>query len=423
MSRLPFEIFLALRYFRPKGTYVSVMTLIAAVGVMLAVGMLIIVIAVMTGFDHDLRERILGFNAHLKVFAQGTTLHNSEQVRKVVAAHPDVRGAAPFVFGQVLVETQPATGNATVGAPWVRGIDPQNESTVTVLPKSVVAGKFNLEGRSLLVGREFAHNMGLYVGDRLAVYSPRNIQEMRQARGKTNEVAILPDDYVINGIFDVGHYEYNATVIVTSLDNAQDLYDLDNSVHGLMVMVKDPFQVDRIRTELEARLGKGYKITLWTEENSGILNALMVEKQAMFVVLFVIMVVAAFGIMSTLIAFVFQKTRDVGILKTLGATRLQIAALFVGQSALVGLVGVSAGLVFGRTLLAWRNEFLDVMNRLTGFELFPAAIYTFDRLPAMVLPLDVTIICGSAFLLCILAGVLPAWKAASLHPVEALRHE
>ena len=143
MSRLPFEIFLALRYFRPKGTYVSVMTLIAAVGVMLAVGMLIIVIAVMTGFDHDLRERILGFNAHLKVFAQGTTLHNSEQVHKVVAAHPDVRGAAPFVFGQVLVETQPATGNATVGAPWVRGIDPQNESTVTVLPKSVVAGKFN----------------------------------------------------------------------------------------------------------------------------------------------------------------------------------------------------------------------------------------------------------------------------------------
>lgn len=426
MSKLPFELFLALRYFRPKGTYVSVITLIAVIGVMLAVGMLIVVISVMSGFDRDLRDKILGFNAHLKVFREGgRPLADYSQAMTNVAGAPDVKGVSPFVLGQVLVETQPPPGggNPLVSAPWVRGIDPETESCVSMLPQSVKFGKFDLNRRSLVVGREFADMLGLNVGDRLAVYSPRNLQKMRQNQGKENSQAILPDDYTITGIFDVGHYEYNATVIATSIENAQDLYDLEDDVHGLLVMIKDPFQADRVRARLQARLGPHYRITTWLEENSSILNALVVEKQAMFVVLSVVMIVAAFGITGTQIAFVYQKTREIGILKALGGTSAQIAWLFLSQSFLVGILGVASGFVFGISLLRWRNEFLRLMNRVTGIDLFPASVYVFDQLPALTMPFDVALICGIAMVLCVLAGFLPAWRAAALHPVEALRHE
>src|SRR5262249_13995906 len=183
-------------------------------------------------------------------------------------------------------------GNPLVSAPWVRGIDPRYETNVSVLPQSVALGAFDVDGMSVLVGSEFAHNMRLSVGDRIAVYSPRNLEEMEKRRGKENEEIIPPDDYTVRGIFDVGYYEYNATVIVTSLENAQDLYRLENAVHGLLVMLDDPFKANAVRDELATKLGGGLDITLWTEENSQILNALMVEKNVMFVIMFCIMIVA-----------------------------------------------------------------------------------------------------------------------------------
>jgi len=423
MARLPFELFMALRYFRPRGTYVSVITLIAVVGVMLAVGMLIVVISVMSGFDRELRDKILGFNAHLKVLQYDGPLRHYETLLARLTNHAEVKGAAPFVLGQVLVETQPEQGSPLVSAPWVRGVDTLLESNVSVLPRSVIRGQFNLEGRSIVIGCELAASLGVKVGDRLAVYSPRNLQKMKASRGKEDETAVLPDDYKITGIFDVGHFEYNASIVVTSLENAQDLYDLGDSVHGLLVMLKDPYRAEQVRLELRDRLPAGLRIQTWAEDNAGILNALAVEKQAMFVVLFVVMIVAAFGITGTQIAFVVQKTREVGILKAIGAYNGQVAWLFFSQSLMVGLLGVAAGLAFGFALLSWRNEFLHFMNQLTGLDLFPASIYTFHELPALTLPWDVALICGSAMVLCVLAGVLPAWRAARLHPVEALRYE
>ncbi|MCX8156384.1 MAG: ABC transporter permease [Verrucomicrobiae bacterium] len=425
MSRLPFELFLALRYFRPRGTYVSVITLIAVVGVMLAVGMLIVVISVMSGFDRELRDKILGFNAHLKIFHPQHPLEGWEKLRAQTLSCPGVRGAAPFVLGPVLVETQTGNSNRNpvVFTPYVRGVEPALEASVSRLPASIRRGEFNLTGRTLVIGSECAASLGVTVGDRLAVYSPRNLQKMRQSLGQTNEQAILPDDYTITGIFDVGHYEYNATIIATSLENAQDLYDLDDAVHGLLVMLHDPMAAERIRAELRSRLGGELAISTWMEENSVILNALAVEKQAMFVVLFVVMIVAAFGITGTQIAFVYQKTREIGILKSLGATHRQVAWLFFSQSLLVGVLGVAAGLGFGLGLLRWRNEFLRFMNQATGMDLFPSSIYAFHELPALTLPWDVIMICGSAMLLCVAAGLLPAWRAMRLHPVEALRYE
>lgn len=429
MSRLPFELMLALRYLRPKRTFVSVITLISILGVTLGVAVLIIVISVMSGFDQQLREKILGFNTHLRVSARDKTMRDYAMVVSMIASNRNVKGVSPYVLGQVLVKTQPNGDNtneqALVGAPWVRGIDPETEGRVSVLPTSVVEGKFDVSGHGLLVGVEFARLLRLRVGDRLAIYSPRELAKMEKRRGKDDEEAILPEDYEVRGIFDVGYYEYNASVIVTSLESAQELYGLDedDSVHGLLVMLNNPYRAAAVRAELEKVLGDDFRISIWTEENSAILSALAVEKNMMFYLLFFIMIVAALCIMSALITFVVQKTREIGMLKAVGATNAQVAALFLGQSAVVGIIGVVTGFGLGMLALSYRNEFLEFMRRATSFELFPAEIYGFNQLPALIVPGDIVVICGSALLICLLAGLLPAWNASRLQPVEALRHE
>jgi len=423
MSRLPFELLLALRYLRPKRTFVSVITLISVIGVMLGVAVLIIVISVMSGFDRQLRERLLGFNAHLRVIKPGELLSHREEVMARIMANPRVRGVAPFVQGKVLLETQPPVGSAAVDAPVVRGVDARREVDVSDLPKSVTSGAFDLRGNGLIIGRELAHNLGVRVGDRVAIYSPANLKKMKDSRRSGKEESALPDEFTVKGIFDVGYYEFNANVVITSLANAQDLYELQDNVHGLQIMLHDPAQAELARRELQTALGLDYIVRTWMDDNSGILNALLVEKNVMFYLLFFIMIVAAFGITSAQITFVVQKTREIGVLKALGATNGQVRWLFLSQSLIVGVLGVLAGFGLGLLLLHYRNDFLDLMNRLTGFELFPRTIYSFDRLPALIVPADIAIICGGSLFICLLAGLLPAWNAGRLQPVEALRNE
>ncbi len=424
MSKLPFELLLALRYLRPKRTFVSIITLISIVGVALGVAVLMIVISVMSGFDHDLREKILGFNAHLKIFAQNKPLENYPAMMNLVASNKNVRGVAPFVMGQVLMVSQPAEGQSKLtGAPWVRGVDVTREGSVSVLPQSLIAGTFDLSGRGLVVGSQFAGNLNLAVGDQVSLYSPADLAKMEKQRGKKEEEAVLPDDYTIRGIFNVGYNEFDANIVVTSLENAQALYGLEDTVHGLMVMLHDPYQAAQVRRELTAALGPEYMMPLWTEENSAILNALMVEKNVMFYLLFFIVLVAALCILSAQITFVVQKTREIGMLKALGATHLQISGVFLSQSAIIGVLGVISGYGLGMLALIYRNEFLHFMNRLTGFELFPASIYQFSELPAIIDPHDITLICGLSFVICLLGGLLPALRAGRLKPVEALRYE
>jgi lipoprotein-releasing system permease protein len=426
MSRLPFELLLALRYLRPKRTFVSIITLISILGVMLGVAVLIIVISVMSGFDHDLREKVFGFNGHLKVFARGQTMENYALVESIVASNKYVKGVAPFVMGQVLVETQPASGQARVFAPILRGVDPQAEARVSVLPASLVAGTFDLSHHGLIVGTVFAdpESMDLHVGDRVSVYSPEDLKKMRAGRGRDAERAVLPEDYEIRGIFDAGFYEFNASVVIASLADAQALYDLEDrdSVHGLMVALYDPYQAPRVARELERALGDGFKVTTWMED-SPLMMAVMVEKNVMLYILFFIVIVAAFGITCTLITFIVMKTREIGLLKALGASNGQVMWVFLGQSLIVSVVGVAVGLGLGLLALAYRNEFLFAMRRLTGFELFPARIYGFSELPALIVPGDIAIICGGSLLICLLAAAFPARHASQLNPVEALRHE
>jgi lipoprotein-releasing system permease protein len=426
MSRLPFEAFLALRYLRPRRTFVSVITLISIIGVLLGVMVMIIVIAVMSGFDQQWRERIMSFNAHLKVYGadQDQWLTNYPSVMRTVAANPDVIGVSPFIRTMVLFTTEPDEGKPRSFAPILAGVDPATIGKVNILPSSIVAGSFDLADNGLLVGSDFARGLGLDIGNRVAIYSPNSLEKMKAGIGRTNAEVVLPEDFTIRGIFDVGSPEYNGQFAICSLEDARELLKMpDNSAQALQVKLRDPFLADKVKAELEKVLPRDLVVYTWRNENPAIFEALAAEKNTMFFVLFFIMIVAAFGIVNCQITFVVQKTREIGILKALGASRRQILWLFLSQSLVVGVLGVGLGYGTALLALAYRNEFLAFMRNVTHTELLPASVYNVYDLPKSIQPGDIAFICGTAFVTCLLAGLFPAWKASRLQPVEALRHE
>jgi len=427
MSKLPFELLLALRYLRPRRSFVSIITVISIIGVALGVAVLIIVISVMSGFGHDLREKILGFNAPIVIGQNDKPMDNYEDVMRLVSSNRNVTGVAPFLLGPVLVETQPTNGgNALFTTPFIRGVDINTEGSVSALPRSVLpGGSFDLSGQSIVVGSIFAEQNGLDIGDHVSIYSPSELKKMAEdvQHGRTNVEAILPDDYTVTGIFDVGYYDYDADFIAASIENVQDLYNLEDSVHGLSVQIRDPLQAGEVKHQLEDTLGPNYEITTWEEQNRQLLGAITVEKCLMYYIMFFIVVVASFGITCTQITFVVMKTREIGLMKAIGASNYQVMLVFVLQSVVVSVFGVASGLGLGLFALYVRNDFLHFMNRLTGFELFPASIYGFSELPAIVSPTDLIIICGGSFVICLLAAILPARHASKMNTVEALRYE
>ena len=432
MSKLPFELLLALRYLRPKRSFVSIITLISVLGVMLGVAVLIIVIAVMSGFDAELREKVFGFTAHLRVvkyenhngILRDRTMPDYANVAALISSNKSVVGVSPNVVGQVLLETQPADGQALLRAPMVRGIDPAAEATVSHLAKNIVSGELDLSGRGLVIGARMAEAMELRVGERVAILSERHLRKMRQSAGKQGELQIPPDEFEVRGVFDAGLDEFNSQYVIMSLQRAQTMFGLEDSdeVHGLTVAVRDPFQAARVARELDATLGNGFVVTTWLQD-SVMMQAVMVEKNMMLYILFFIVLVAAFGITCTLITFIMMKTREIGLMKAIGATSGQIMRVFLAQSLIVSVLGILAGLSLGLLAVSYRNEFLHFMRKATGAELFPAEIYQFTQLPALIIPSDLAIIGGGSLIICLLAAAFPAWHASRLNPVEALRHE
>jgi lipoprotein-releasing system permease protein len=226
-------------------------------GVTLGVAVLIIVISVMSGFDLQLREKILGFNPHLRIMPYGQAMTHYQEIMRRLAANPGVKSVAPFVLGKVLIKTQPDNGQPQVDAPWIRGIDPKLEPMMTSLASNIVEGTFDLNDRGVVVGTEFARNLGLNVGDRLLIYSPSELDRLQQNRGKEGESVELPDEYEVRGIYDVGYFDYNLAFIVASLADAQELYVLDDSVHGLFVMLKNPYEAATVQREFARGAGGG----------------------------------------------------------------------------------------------------------------------------------------------------------------------
>lgn len=352
-------------------------------------------------------------------------MQNYAQIAAQLKELPGVTGVAPVVTGKVMIETQPDVGSPRIDAPVIRGVLPEEERSVSVLPKSVIAGKFDLEAQGIVVGRELAQSLQLRVGDRISIYSHRNLMRMKESADSEKQVAVLPDDFEVRGIFDVGFADFNSIVMVVDLMDAQDLFELSDTdgIHGLNIRLSDPYLAFDLRNRIEALLGPGFQTGIWQEDYRDLFGALVVEKNMIRFLLFFIVLVAAFGITSSLITFAVQKTREIGLLRALGAGRFQIASLFILQSAIVGVLGVSAGLVLGLTALKYRNPFLQFMNQTLGMELLPSSIYRIYELPSMVTTTDLAVICGGSLLICLLAGLVPAVLASRLHPVQALRHE
>lgn len=433
MSKLPFELLLALRYLRPKRSFVSIITLISIMGVMLGVAVLIIVISVMSGFDAELREKVFGFTAHLRVVKyefgndgvrRDCTMPDYASVIRIVASNKNVTGVSPNVINQVLLETQPTNGQALLRAPMVRGIDPVAESSVSQLASNIVSGKLDLSGRGLLIGEKMAYAMELQIGDRVSILSERHLRKMRASVGKEGEKQIPPDEFEVRGVFDAGLDEFNSQYVIMSLERAQTMFGLEDSdeIHGLTVAIRDPYQAGRVAGELERALGGDFAVTTWLQD-SPMMQAVVVEKNMMLYILFFIVLVAAFGITCTLITFIMMKTREIGLMKAIGATNGQIMRVFLAQSLIVSVLGILAGFGLGLLAVSYRNKFLGFMRSATGAQLFPAEIYQFTQLPALIIPSDLLIIGGGSLVICLLAAAFPARHASKLNPVEALRHE
>ena len=429
--KLPFSLFLALRYLQPKRTFLSIITLISVIGVMLGVTVLILVIAVMTGFDRELRQKVIDFDAHILVTTQDV-MSDWRDLTVKIRNTPGVVATAPFVQGPVIVDFQ---GRRL--APSIRGIDLEQEEKVTPINKFVVQGKLDLEGDSTVLGVELARQLGANVGDKITVYSPGNLghvldsmKRLESAKGDEEKKVldelkdvVLPKELTVTGIFETGHYSHDSGYLLVPLYIGQELYGLGDSLHGIVVKTDDPYSAERVKGLIMHFLQPPQFAQTWIDMNKQFFEAVRLERTVMFFLLFFIVVVAAFGIMSTLITTTVQKRREIGIVKALGANVSQIVWVFLGQGTVTGLFGTLAGLGLGMTLIRYRNEFSRWLATTLHIEIFPRQVYQFSELPAQVVPQDVWIICITAFLICSLAALIPAYFAARLDPVKALRYE
>ena len=427
----PFSLFLALRYLKPKRSFVSVITVISILGVTLGIAVMIIVISVMQGFDTELQHTVLGFEPEVTIQSDGPI----DDWRKIIAAldkTPGVVAAAPVVEGPVIVEH-----DHMVNTPELQGIDPEAELKVVNLKSLIKEGTYNLDGDSVILGRTLADSLNAHVGDKITITGPGNLrdilEEIRKEGSNPNSTkklsdlkdeVVMPVDATVTGIFESGRYEYDANVLFVSLSLGQELYAMEDSVHTIAVKTADPYAAaSSVKNRLNSTLREPAFAETWIDRNEDRFDAIRIERTVMFFILMFIVIVAAFGIMNTLITVTVQKTRDIGIMKALGATTSQIIWVFMMQGMVVGFFGNLTGLLLGIAAVRYRNEFRAWLSNVFHIKIFPADIYDFAAIPAQIVPHDVAIICISGFIICSLAAFLPAWFAARLDPVKALRYE
>jgi len=417
---LPYELFIGLRYLKAKRkqTFISIITLFSVTGVMLGVMALIIVLAVMDGFGHEIREKILGTNAHIFLYKYGSGIKDYRGIIKQVEEVPGVLAAAPFASAQVMV-----SGRGGVAGAFVRGIDPPSERKVSTLQKSIVEGAIDSLNRDatgkfpgIIVGKELAKNLGVFLGDSVTVISPL---------GDMSPVGMTPrvKRFTVTGIFEFGMFDYDSTFAYISLPRAQEFLRIGDVATTIEITVKDIYQAGTIAERIKGELGPAYFTKDWMEMNKKLFSALKLEKVMMFILLSLIVGVAAFNIISTLIMVVMEKYRDIAILKSMGARRGSIMRIFVFEGFIVGLTGTFLGTLFG-ILIAYNLKAISaLLERLLGFTAMPGDVYFLSQLPSRVDILDVVIVIGIAMGISLLATIYPAWKASSLDPTEALRYE
>jgi lipoprotein-releasing system permease protein len=417
---IPYELFIGLRYLQAKRkqTFISIITFFSIIGIMLGVMALIVVLAVMDGFGHEIRDKILGTNAHIVLNKYGSGIRDYRGVIKQVEGVPGVVAAAPFVSAQVMLSSQEGVAGA-----FVRGVDPSSEGKVSNLQRSIIEGDIhslnqNAQGGppGIIVGKELAKQLGVFLNDLVTVISPL---------GDMTAVGMAPrvKRFRVTGIFEYGMFDYDSTIAYISLRSAQDFLRIGDVATSIEITVKDIYQAGFIAKRIERQLGPTYYARDWMTMFKKLFSALKLEKLMMFILLSLIVGVAAFNIIATLIMVVMEKHRDIAILKSMGARRRSIMEVFVFEGFIVGLVGTFLGAVFGLLIAHNLGAITRLLERLFNFKAMPADVYWLYQLPSRIDPVDVAIVLAVAMGISLLATIYPAWKASSLDPTEALRYE
>ncbi|EFL50031.1 lipoprotein releasing system, transmembrane protein, LolC/E family [Solidesulfovibrio fructosivorans JJ]] len=409
---MSFEYFIAKRYLlaRQKQAFISVISLISILGVGLGVASLIVVVGVMNGFSSELRDKILGINAHMVAAVAGGALHHYREDMKKVEAVPGVLGATPFVYTEVMLSSPRGVKGVVL-----RGVDPVSAGKVLALPQEMVAGKLaDLDTPGLfpgiIVGRELADRLGLSLGDTINLMSPA---------GKESAAGFSPKvkTFTIRGLFKTGMYEYDSTLAYVTIPAAQELLGFKRDIAtGLELKVADVDAVTRLVGKVrDAMGGPPVYVRTWIDMNGNLFKALHLEKTAMFVILVMIVLVGSFSIITTLVMLVMEKTRDIAILMSMGATAKNIRNIFMLQGTIIGVVGTALGYVLGVgvALALEKYQFIKI----------PGDVYPMDHLPVRLDWPDLTVIGVTALALCFLATLYPARQASRLSPAEALRHD
>ena len=411
----PFERMVALRYLRARRRegFISVIAGFSLLGIGLGVATLIIVMSVMNGFRQELLGRILGVGGHLNVYSQGLALTNYDDLAARIRKVQAVVSARPVVDGQVM-----ASANNVASGAVVRGLRPEDLAAKHIISDHIVVGSLkDFHGDdALLVGSRMASRMGLRVGDSLTLISPR---------GNVTAFGTVPRlrAYRIVGLFEVGMYEHDNNFIYMPLEAAQVFFQLPGEVSMIEVFTENPDKIRAVRDQIATVAGPGTRLVDWQQMNSSFFNAIQVERNVMFLILTLIILVAAFNVISGMIMLVKDKGRDIAILRTMGATRGMIMRIFLLAGASVGVFGTIFGFALGMAFCANIESIRQGVEKLTGTGVFNPEIYFLSQLPAVVNPQEVASIVIMSLALSLLATLYPSWRAARLDPVEALRYE
>ncbi len=430
--KIPFQLLIGLRYVRSRrqigqdNRFISFISGLSMVGIALGVAALIVVLSVMNGFQKELRSRILGVTSHIEVVGMDGALQNWQQVAAQARTVPQVLAAAPYVQGQVMLNGRsqeagdgPVFPGSGVRGAVIRGIDPQQENTVADFNTHMKSGMLDsLQPGAfrIVLGSDLARALGVTVGDRVTVIAPE---------GVVTPAGVIPriKSFEISGIFEFGMFEYDSGLALIDLQDAQVLFRLGQTVTGVRLKVDDPFKAPQIARAIAPELSEPAYLIDWSRKHANFFRAVQIEKRMMFLILFLIVAVAAFNIVSTLVMAVTDKRGDIAILRTLGASRGSIALIFMVQGALIGLIGLGLGVAGGVALALNIDTVVPAIERLFGIHFLSREVYFISELPSDLQWDDVMTISITAFVLTLLATLYPSLRAARVQPAEALRHE
>ncbi len=411
---MPASLSLALAYLKPKRHLLSAINMLAITGTLIGVAVLIIVTSVMNGFDAIWKEKLLSFQPHVTVFSYRDLIDETHPLFEELRELEGVTHVSPFLQSSVIIQN-----GEVMDLPMLRGVDPEQDELfrqMTANPKETLRdGSYDLQEEECLIGIDLANRLGVRAGDTISVISPATFAQ--------EDEILLPEDLRVAGIFDLGMWQIDSGVVVTDLYTARDVLGLDRGIHGMMVLGEDIMEADDLAKRISEIAGYRFTALSWIRMNQQLFGALRMEKSMMFFLLAIISIVASFLVTCTLIMVSVQKTREIGLLKSMGFRNGTLMGIFMWYGLIQGVFGIFLGTGAGFLILRFRQNILNGLSAVTGFDPLPKELYYLDELPALTRMDDVLLIIGLVLLLCVLGGVFPAWLAARKDPVESLRHD